>query len=38
VAEALEPNGTLLVRDKRGRLHRIVAGDVVHCRLESREP
>jgi BirA family biotin operon repressor/biotin-[acetyl-CoA-carboxylase] ligase len=35
VAEALEPDGTLLVRDKRGCLHRIVAGDVVHCRLES---
>jgi len=37
VAEALEPDGTLLVRDKRGCLHRIVAGDVVHCRLENRE-
>jgi len=29
VAEALAPDGTLLVRDKRGRLHRIGAGDVV---------
>ncbi len=38
VAEALEPDGTLLVRDKRGCLHRIVAGDVVHCRLDNREP
>lgn len=38
VAEALEPDGTLLVRDKRGCVHRIVAGDVVHCRLENREP
>jgi BirA family biotin operon repressor/biotin-[acetyl-CoA-carboxylase] ligase len=37
VAEALEPDGTLLVRDKRGCLHRIVAGDVVHCRSEDRE-
>lgn len=35
VAEALESDGTLLVRDKRGCLHRVVAGDVVHCRLES---
>jgi BirA family biotin operon repressor/biotin-[acetyl-CoA-carboxylase] ligase len=35
VAEAMEPDGALLVRDKRGRLHRIVAGDVVHCRAES---
>ncbi|MBW2258868.1 MAG: biotin--[acetyl-CoA-carboxylase] ligase [Deltaproteobacteria bacterium] len=32
VAEAVEPDGTLLVRDKTNRLHRIVAGDVVHCR------
>ena len=35
VAEAMEPDGALLVRDKRGCLHRIVAGDVVHCRVES---
>lgn len=35
IAEALEPDGTLLVRDKRGCVHKIVAGDVVHCRLES---
>jgi len=35
VAETLESDGTLLVRDKRGCLHRIVAGDVVHCRLEE---
>lgn len=35
VAEALEPDGTLLVRDKTGHLHRVIAGDVVHCRLES---
>ncbi len=38
VAEALEPDGALLVRDKRGCLHRIVAGDVVHCSLKNREP
>ena len=37
VAETLESDGTLLVRDNRGCLHRIVAGDVVHCRLEHRE-
>ena len=35
VAEAVEPDGTLLVRDKTNRLHRIVAGDVVHCRVDS---
>ena len=34
VAEAIQPDGALLVRDKRDRLHRIVAGDVVHCRVE----
>jgi BirA family biotin operon repressor/biotin-[acetyl-CoA-carboxylase] ligase len=34
VAEAVEPDGALLVRDKTNRVHRIVAGDVVHCRLE----
>jgi BirA family biotin operon repressor/biotin-[acetyl-CoA-carboxylase] ligase len=32
VAEALESDGTLLVRDRSNCLHRIVAGDVVHCR------
>ena len=35
VAETLESDGTLLVRDKSGCLHRIVAGDVMHCRLEA---
>jgi BirA family biotin operon repressor/biotin-[acetyl-CoA-carboxylase] ligase len=35
VAEAVEPDGTLLIRDKTNRLHKIVAGDVVHCRPES---
>ncbi len=34
VAEALHQDGTLLVRDKRDCLHRIVAGDVVHCHLD----
>lgn len=38
VAEALEPDGALLVRDKRGSLHKIVAGDVVHCSLKNGEP
>lgn len=33
VAETLESSGTLLVRDMKGCLHRIIAGDVVHCRL-----
>ena len=32
MAEAVGPDGTLLVRDITNRLHRIVAGDVVHCR------
>jgi len=31
VAEALQSDGTLLVRDKENCLHRILAGDVVHC-------
>ncbi len=35
VAEAVEPDGTLLVRDGSGHIHRIVAGDVVHCRTDS---
>jgi len=35
VAEAVEPDGTLLVRDRSGHLHRIVAGDVVHCRTDQ---
>jgi BirA family biotin operon repressor/biotin-[acetyl-CoA-carboxylase] ligase len=34
VAEVVEPDGTLLVRDGSGHLHRIVAGDVVHCRTD----
>lgn len=35
VAEAVGLDGTLLVRDESGHLHRIVAGDVVHCRTDS---
>jgi BirA family biotin operon repressor/biotin-[acetyl-CoA-carboxylase] ligase len=34
VAEALGPDGTLLVRDRTGCLHSVVAGDVVYCRLK----
>jgi hypothetical protein len=34
VAEAIEADGTLLVRDGTGRIHRIVAGDVVHWRTD----
>jgi len=37
VAEDLDTDGALLVRDKRGRLHRILAGDVVHCLVEDRQ-
>jgi BirA family biotin operon repressor/biotin-[acetyl-CoA-carboxylase] ligase len=35
VAEALTPDGALLVRDKTNRLHTIIAGDIVHCRVDS---
>ncbi|NVM56618.1 MAG: biotin--[acetyl-CoA-carboxylase] ligase [Desulfobacterales bacterium] len=37
VAEDLDSDGTLLVRDERGRLHRIIAGDVVRCRIRATE-
>ena len=37
MAEDLDTDGALLVRDKRGRLHRILVGDVVRCRVEGRE-
>jgi len=37
VAEDLDTDGALLVRDQRGRLHRILVGDVVHCRVEGRD-
>jgi BirA family biotin operon repressor/biotin-[acetyl-CoA-carboxylase] ligase len=33
VAEALESDGALLVRDESGASIRVVAGDVVHCRV-----
>jgi len=36
VAEDLDTDGALLVRDQRGRLHRILVGDVVHCRVQRR--
>jgi BirA family biotin operon repressor/biotin-[acetyl-CoA-carboxylase] ligase len=36
VAEDLDTDGALLVRDKRGRVHRILVGDVVHCRVQAR--
>jgi len=35
VAEAVDDDGALLVRDKKGELVRVLAGDVVHCRVES---
>ena len=37
VAEDLDSDGALLVRDKRGCLHRIIAGDVVHCGIPERQ-
>jgi BirA family biotin operon repressor/biotin-[acetyl-CoA-carboxylase] ligase len=33
VAEDLDQEGRLLVRDKGGRIHQITVGDVVHCRV-----
>ena len=36
VAEDLDTDGALLVRDKRGRVHRILVGDVVHCRVQAK--
>jgi BirA family biotin operon repressor/biotin-[acetyl-CoA-carboxylase] ligase len=35
VAEAVDDDGALLVRDKKGELVRVLAGDVVHCRVEQ---
>ena len=37
VAQDLDTDGALLVRDKTGRVHRIVVGDVVHCHVQGRE-
>ncbi len=33
VAEEVDPCGALLVRDTTGKVHRIIAGDVVRCRV-----
>jgi BirA family biotin operon repressor/biotin-[acetyl-CoA-carboxylase] ligase len=33
VAEEVDSNGALLVRDTTGKLHRVIAGDVVRCRI-----
>ncbi|MDY6989365.1 MAG: biotin--[acetyl-CoA-carboxylase] ligase [Thermodesulfobacteriota bacterium] len=35
VAEDIDSHGRLLVRDKMGRLHQIMAGDVVRCRTQG---
>jgi BirA family biotin operon repressor/biotin-[acetyl-CoA-carboxylase] ligase len=32
MAEAVASDGSLMVRDNKGRLHSVIAGDVVHCR------
>jgi len=37
VAEDIDSDGALLVRDRRGHLHRIIGGDVVHCRVRVQE-
>lgn len=31
VAEAVDSHGSLMVRDGNGKLHKVIAGDVVHC-------
>jgi BirA family biotin operon repressor/biotin-[acetyl-CoA-carboxylase] ligase len=38
VAEDLDSDGGLLVRDKMGRQHRILAGDVRLCRVQEGKP
>jgi BirA family biotin operon repressor/biotin-[acetyl-CoA-carboxylase] ligase len=35
-AQDLDTDGALLVRDERGCLHRVLVGDVVHCRVQGR--
>ncbi|NVM21997.1 MAG: biotin--[acetyl-CoA-carboxylase] ligase [Desulfobacterales bacterium] len=37
MAENIDSDGALLVRDKKGRLHRIMGGDVVRCRVRERQ-
>jgi BirA family biotin operon repressor/biotin-[acetyl-CoA-carboxylase] ligase len=37
VAEDVDTDGALLVRDNIGRVHRIVVGDVVRCHVQGRE-
>ncbi len=32
VAEALDADGSLMVREDKGKLHKVIVGDVVHCR------
>jgi BirA family biotin operon repressor/biotin-[acetyl-CoA-carboxylase] ligase len=32
VAEAVASDGSLMVRDNKGKLHRVIVGDVIHCR------
>lgn len=32
VAETIAPDGSLMVRDNEGTLHKVIVGDVVHCR------
>nr|HID58072.1 biotin--[acetyl-CoA-carboxylase] ligase [Desulfobacterales bacterium] len=35
LAEGIDSQGALLLRDDEGRQHRIIAGDVIHCRPSS---
>jgi BirA family biotin operon repressor/biotin-[acetyl-CoA-carboxylase] ligase len=37
VAEDIDSDGKLLVRDNAGHLHQIMVGDVVHCRLHGKK-
>ena len=34
VAERIDSDGSLMVRDKTGRLHRIIAGDIIYFRVQ----
>ncbi len=34
VAERIDSDGSLMVREKTGRLQRIIAGDILYCRVQ----
>ncbi len=37
IAEDLDSDGALLVRDRDGHVHRVVAGDIVRCRIRKSQ-